>query len=135
MATSGMQLSSDASSRSDAACCGEYGEPEHLKMSLVGLAPIPWGTAGSEGYLEIEGGVVQLSLSPSKGGASSPAFCLVALASYRTEMGGESPEPWAPESLTITRRHTFITHSSKSRTWCKLPGESRWLKGSTWVLL
>lgn len=56
MATSGMQLSSDASSRSDAACCGEYRGPEGLKMSLVDLALIPWGTAGSEGYLELEGG-------------------------------------------------------------------------------
>lgn len=56
MATSGMQLSSDVSSRSDAACCGEYGGPERLKTSLVGLAPIPWGTAGSEGYLEPERG-------------------------------------------------------------------------------
>lgn len=125
MATSGMQLSSDVSSRSDAACCGEYGGPEVLKMSLVGLAPIPWGTAGSEGYLELEGGCTSLSLS--KGGSSSPAFRLVALASYRTEMGGESPEPLGPESLTIhsisNDRHTFIAHSSKSRTWYKLPGE------------
>lgn len=56
MATSGMQLSSDVSSRSDAACCGEYGGPESLKTCLVGLAPIPWGTAGSEGYLEPERG-------------------------------------------------------------------------------
>lgn len=68
-------------------------------------------------------GVVQFSLSPSKGGASSPAFRLIALVSYRTEMGKESSEPLAPESLTITHRHTFITHSSKSRAWCKLPGE------------
>lgn len=68
-------------------------------------------------------GVGQFSLSPSKGGASSPAFHLIALVSYRTEMGKESPEPLAPESLTITHRHTFITHSSKSRAWGKLPGE------------
>lgn len=47
-------------------------------------------------------------------------------------MGGESPEPLAPESLTIHSicydRQAFIAHASKSGTWCKLPGE-RMVKG------